>query len=78
MVQKAFDLENYRNEDGTIDLLKAFEDKYKNQKIDKEDANKVFDFIVGITSIYPIKSRQAAALCLVQAAVYIGIDQWSL
>ncbi len=75
MVRKVFNLNDHRKENKSIDLISAFKEKYNFVNLTDDEKSKVENFLCGIDLIYEIVSRQVAALCLVQAAVYAGIDE---
>lgn len=60
------DWEQYRNKDGSIDLMKAFNDVI----INKQNLNNIsdgFNYIQSVLYIQQIKSRQVAAVILTNA-----------
>jgi hypothetical protein len=63
--------DEYRRTDGSIDLIKAFDEEHKTENFNKAISKNFLELM----QIYqPIKSRQVAALALAQA-YYIGIKE---
>jgi hypothetical protein len=55
------DWEKYRNEDGSLDLIRAYQDE-------RAKGHRVAELFLKVTQRFqPIKSRQAAAIALTQA-----------
>lgn len=58
---------NHRREDGTIDLISAFEDKYRNEYIKESKMILIGVYLNKIEEFELIKSRQVAAVALANA-----------
>jgi hypothetical protein len=61
------DWNKYRREDGTINLVEAFEDKHCGEML--FNAYSAENFLISIENYQKIKSRQIAALALAQADI---------
>lgn len=61
--------EDYRRPDGTLDLVRCFEDSHnvKQHQYPIGYTLKSITFLKSVEKIHPIKSRQVAALALAQA-----------
>lgn len=62
--------ERFREPDGTINLLAAYVSVMKNQVIPV--SHPALDFLVDVTKLTPIRSRQVAAVAITQALSMTG------
>lgn len=59
------DWEQYRNEDGTLDLLKMFDESSKNQTFNNYNAG--YKYIRNVVALQPITNPEVAAVILINA-----------
>ena len=64
--------ENFRREDGSIDLLKAW--RSLDIQLEQDEINNVIGFLEGVEAGQPIVSRQAAAIALESANFFAYMD----
>jgi len=65
------DWNKYRREDGTINLVEAWEDKHCGEIL--YNALRIEKFLISVENYQKIKSRQIAALALAQADFILSI-----
>lgn len=63
----AFNWENYRNADGSLDLKSALDDQCRGRQIKPADWRRACEFLDTVQELMPVRSRQAAAIALTRA-----------
>lgn len=66
------DWEQFRNKDGSLDILQALQDRHEAKPL--PHLNRGYAIVSDIIAIYPIKSRQLAATIFV-LAIHLSVGE---